>query len=754
MSPQTFASPIQRLFQRGFTVLVASLLGATVCISLGGLACQVVSAAAPDATAGTELRPDGPLRQTLDSAITPAAGPAVDLLAKIEFPRHAVAGIWEFQQGALVGSKGLKGPEAILQFPDAPPEEYDLLLTVQRTAGKESIMLGLVVGGRQCLAIFEGWPFDGYRTGLHVLDGRGLERHQEHVVRGRVLPEGKPAVIGCRVRKAGTMYRVALVCDDRELLQWRGDAARLSLEPFHRPPRRDALFLNVWGDAVARITAAQLVPLTAEQQGAAIVPRPDDAVRPGIRPTDRPATVTEEPATRTWGDDTGAFSVVAELVDVQNGQVRLRKEDGRIITVPLARLCAGDRHYLETWKGTPSVAAAAQRATVASPEPGIQGVPASYFGCCFQITGLVHREVKTVFFNKTIVSYVNCDECFKEIDRQEGYRELHRHSSTSYGRVGTDSPQEPINLSTCGTFTLSTDLAPIARAIVTTKTRHSTPRAFYVVLVASMTPDQAKAVQTLLTRIPGVDGPGSSVEEKVGRIRTRISGHQAVSVSDLVAALQGIGLTVDVSLNPTTLLPREKPASTPPLQPAHAGTTSPATKVAAFGPNHCCLLIVGLVHRPVPEGPGKRTRFWPCDACRQAMLQDNACHALRSCVTGATAYAQGADSVEEPIRFFPPGFPLNTDLAPIARAVTTAKTPHPTPRGLYLILGASLDPTQEKAAKALLAATPGVDARGSSVDAKGQRIRVQISGQRSICVSDLVAAFQEAGIVVKVDVPW
>lgn len=49
---------------------------------------------------------------------------------------------------------------------------------------------------------------------------------------------------------------------------------------------------------------------------------------------------------RTWTDSTGKFSVEAELVDVEDGQVRLKKTDGSIITVPLVKLSAVDRAFL------------------------------------------------------------------------------------------------------------------------------------------------------------------------------------------------------------------------------------------------------------------------------------------------------------------------------------------------------------------------------------------------------------------------
>jgi len=51
---------------------------------------------------------------------------------------------------------------------------------------------------------------------------------------------------------------------------------------------------------------------------------------------------------RRWTDSTGKYSVEAELVSIEDGQVRLRKTDGQEITVPMDRLSEADQRYLES----------------------------------------------------------------------------------------------------------------------------------------------------------------------------------------------------------------------------------------------------------------------------------------------------------------------------------------------------------------------------------------------------------------------
>ncbi|MDY0171233.1 MAG: SUMF1/EgtB/PvdO family nonheme iron enzyme, partial [Thermoguttaceae bacterium] len=58
-------------------------------------------------------------------------------------------------------------------------------------------------------------------------------------------------------------------------------------------------------------------------------------------------TVAAGAATRTWTDSTGKFSVEADLQEVREKEMVLRRADGSRLTVPLERLSAADRRYLE-----------------------------------------------------------------------------------------------------------------------------------------------------------------------------------------------------------------------------------------------------------------------------------------------------------------------------------------------------------------------------------------------------------------------
>ena len=49
---------------------------------------------------------------------------------------------------------------------------------------------------------------------------------------------------------------------------------------------------------------------------------------------------------RKWTSSDGQFSVEAELVEAKDGNVRLKRQDGKVITVPVSKLSKADRGYL------------------------------------------------------------------------------------------------------------------------------------------------------------------------------------------------------------------------------------------------------------------------------------------------------------------------------------------------------------------------------------------------------------------------
>ena len=63
---------------------------------------------------------------------------------------------------------------------------------------------------------------------------------------------------------------------------------------------------------------------------------------------------TADAPTRKWTDAAGRFSVEAEMVDLQNGAVHLKRTDGKIISVPLKELSLADQEFVRQATGSSS----------------------------------------------------------------------------------------------------------------------------------------------------------------------------------------------------------------------------------------------------------------------------------------------------------------------------------------------------------------------------------------------------------------
>lgn len=63
------------------------------------------------------------------------------------------------------------------------------------------------------------------------------------------------------------------------------------------------------------------------------------------QPTPPPPPTATDPLRRmrTWSDSTGRFNLEAELIGVENGNVQLRRPDGKVSTMPIDKLSAADR---------------------------------------------------------------------------------------------------------------------------------------------------------------------------------------------------------------------------------------------------------------------------------------------------------------------------------------------------------------------------------------------------------------------------
>lgn len=82
------------------------------------------------------------------------------------------------------------------------------------------------------------------------------------------------------------------------------------------------------------------------------------------------SALASEAEERTWTDSTGKFQVEAELADVQDGAVVLRRSDGRTVRVPLNRLSEKDQQYVAEHQSREPAGAAGELKVTAQAEWG------------------------------------------------------------------------------------------------------------------------------------------------------------------------------------------------------------------------------------------------------------------------------------------------------------------------------------------------------------------------------------------------
>ncbi len=184
-------------------------------------------------------------------ATGPKAPAAIDLLKLIDPKRDAVDGAWAFDGGVLVTSTVSFGR---LQVPYAPPPEYDVRMVAERRGPVNSIVLGLVAGGKQFAVVIDAFPRDT-TSGVDRVDDKAFPDN-ETGFKGVLLAEGKASTIVASVRKGSLVVTV----DGRKIVDWKADYKRVSLYPNWKVPRADALFLGAWTTPY-RIHSLDLVPI-------------------------------------------------------------------------------------------------------------------------------------------------------------------------------------------------------------------------------------------------------------------------------------------------------------------------------------------------------------------------------------------------------------------------------------------------------------------------------------------------------------
>jgi hypothetical protein len=189
-----------------------------------------------------------------ESRLSPPKRDEIDLLPLVRTDAAFGGGRWT-REGPSLQSPPL--PWSRVQVPYAPPEEYDLTLSVRRMEGLDSLNLGLAVGGRQFMVVLDGesgsasW-IDRIESGA---PGQGVSRHSRKIF----LQKDTPVAVTVSVRKIG----VAVTVNGATILDWKGSLSALSLFPNWKVPDSRALFLGSF-ETSYRIDRLTLTPVTGD----------------------------------------------------------------------------------------------------------------------------------------------------------------------------------------------------------------------------------------------------------------------------------------------------------------------------------------------------------------------------------------------------------------------------------------------------------------------------------------------------------
>ena len=174
----------------------------------------------------------------------------IDLIKLVDPVRDAVSGTWRRQDDLLISPKN---EAARLQIPYLPPLEYDLRMVIQPESGNHGVVLGLIAGGRQVVAVL---GFKGEFSGLVTADSFQFpDPKTQHT--GSVFPTDEPTTVICQVRKR----RLKIQVGGEKVIDYQGDLGRLNAHEIWSVPNKGVLFI---GSAISsyRFTKITLRPVT------------------------------------------------------------------------------------------------------------------------------------------------------------------------------------------------------------------------------------------------------------------------------------------------------------------------------------------------------------------------------------------------------------------------------------------------------------------------------------------------------------
>jgi hypothetical protein len=180
---------------------------------------------------------------------------SLDLLKIVDLNRDKIRGEWKYD-GKTLSSQNTGNATLQLPFAIDQGQEYELSVTVTRKTGTDSLYVVLPLpSGKQAMIVVDGWPTDGYISGIQTIDNKGANAN-ETSKKGQVLAANATKQLNFIVRED----LVALTVDGREHLRYAGDMKKFTIPTTYSSQNPKAIQLGAFGTAYditkANITTA------------------------------------------------------------------------------------------------------------------------------------------------------------------------------------------------------------------------------------------------------------------------------------------------------------------------------------------------------------------------------------------------------------------------------------------------------------------------------------------------------------------
>ena len=176
----------------------------------------------------------------------------VDLLKLVDVKRDRVAGDWSLINGRLESPKEYG---ARIELPGPAPEEYRLTVIVEPLDPPQGLLLGSVCRGHRFAVLLNYAVDKKLLNALENVDGKNVGNAT--TIERSLFQQQRLSQVICTVKKNSVHVSV----DGRDVIDWQGDAARLSLGDYWTTPHPTALFLGAY-DCRYRFHRVTLEPLT------------------------------------------------------------------------------------------------------------------------------------------------------------------------------------------------------------------------------------------------------------------------------------------------------------------------------------------------------------------------------------------------------------------------------------------------------------------------------------------------------------